>query len=270
MDTRKNNEQIFLKEFILLKLSVSSMGTYDKCPKKYHYRYIEKPEVQAVKWGFTEFGSCAHLILELFHKAILKRHIPKDKYPALMKWAFNKSLKKFDYDLLNELVWTPNGDRKGIAYLKDIMQEYLEKLKEEGMPNVVGVEVPYEFSANEGVKIRGFIDRIDKVDEGVYHVIDYKTSKNERYLDEVQLLVYANAIHRKYPDCEKVIGSYMMLKHGFKEKKWTFDGLDIERCDKLIDNKASLIINEKDWVKKPTMLCTWCDYKNICQDSWTD
>ena len=97
-----------------MKLSVSSMGTYDKCPKKYFYRYIEKPEVEVVKWGFTEFGSCAHLILELFHKTLLKKNIPADKYPALMKWAFKKSIKQFDYDLLNDKVWTPSGDKNGI------------------------------------------------------------------------------------------------------------------------------------------------------------
>lgn len=254
----------------MLKLSVSSIGTYDKCPKKYFYRYIEKPDVKAVKWGFTEFGSCAHLMLELFHKAIMKKYIPRDKYAALMKWSFEKSVKQFDYDLLNELVWTPDGDKNGIQYLREIMQNYLHLISKEGLPNVVGVEIAYEFMVKDGVKIRGFIDRVDKIDDDTYHVVDYKTSKNERYLDEFQLLVYANAIKRIYPDCKNVVGSYMMLKHDFKLKTWNFNDSDIERCDKLIDKSSSLIVSEDNWVKKPSMLCTWCDYKEICQDSWTD
>ena len=54
----------------MLKLSVSSMDTYKTCPKKYHYRYVEKVKVEVKKHTFTEFGSCAHLILELFHQRV--------------------------------------------------------------------------------------------------------------------------------------------------------------------------------------------------------
>mgnify|MGYP001965566134 FL=1 len=104
----------------MLKLSVSSIGTFEKCPKKYHYRYIEKPAVVRNKWDFTEFGSCAHLILELFHKVLLKKHVPPSRYPDLMKWSFNKAIKEFDIDILNGKIWSPDGDKNGIEFLKEI------------------------------------------------------------------------------------------------------------------------------------------------------
>ena len=28
--------------------------------------------------------------------------------------------------------------------------------------------------------------------------------------------------------------------------------------------------NETKWIKNPTMLCNWCDYRQICQDSWSE
>ena len=55
----------------MLKLSASSIGCYTKCPKQYHYRYIEKPDVEAKDWSFLEFGKCAHETLEIFHKVLM-------------------------------------------------------------------------------------------------------------------------------------------------------------------------------------------------------
>lgn len=254
----------------MLKLSVSSIGTFEKCPKKYFYRYIEKPDVEQKKWGFTEFGSCAHLILEIFHKVLLKKHVPVEKYPDLMKWSFNKAIKEFDTDLLREPVWSPDGDIDGISFLKDICQGYLYYIRDSGVPDVVGVEIPYSFDIDEKSMIRGFIDRVDKIDEQTYHVIDYKTSKNERYLDEFQVLVYAEAVSRLYPSAKKIIGSYMMLKHDMKMISWEFNKDDLDRCNKIIKKQSHLIDNETTWIKKPSILCKWCDYKDICQNSWTD
>ena len=60
---------------------MSSIDTYHSCPKKYSYRYIEKPDVPRVKWSFTEFGSCAHRILELFHEYLLDNEVKQDEFP---------------------------------------------------------------------------------------------------------------------------------------------------------------------------------------------
>ena len=87
---------------------------------------------------------------------------------------------------------------------------------------------------------------------------------------EFQLLVYADAIRRKYPDAKVVHGSYMLLKHNCKTKDWKFSSNDFERVTKKILKRADQISTEKRWVKKPTVLCNWCDYKTICQDSWSE
>ena len=51
-----------------IKLSVSSIKTYEDCPKKYWYGYIEKPPIEKKPWVHLEFGSCLHLALEKFHQ----------------------------------------------------------------------------------------------------------------------------------------------------------------------------------------------------------
>jgi len=253
----------------ILKLSVSSIGTFEKCPKNYHYRYIEKPDVERNRWPATEFGSCAHLALELFHKTINKKGVPRSQYSSLMKWSYKKALSEFDFDILNQDLWSPDGDKNGIEYLKEVLQDYLNNIKTNGMPNVIGIEVPYNFYIGDTM-VRGFMDRLDKVSEGEYRVVDYKTSKSKKYLNSFQLLVYSEAIRRMYPDAKIIHGSYMLLKHGCETLDWTFSHSDLDKVVKRVSKSANMIKNETRWVKRPSILCNWCDYKKICQESWAE
>tara|TARA_Y100001958_G_C21245097_1_gene574575 strand:- start:4702 stop:5472 length:771 start_codon:yes stop_codon:yes gene_type:complete len=255
----------------MLKLSVSAIGTFEKCPKKYFFNYIDKPKIIKQKHNFTEFGSCAHQILENFHNFILENpDSSQDDWPLIMKESFISGVKQFDINLLSSETWSPKGMVPGIKLLKDIMQTYLDKIRDEGMPEVVGIETSYLFKINENASIRGYIDRIDRISDGVYRVVDYKTSKSEKYLTNFQLLVYAEAVKRMFSDVKRIEASYMMLKHDCREVVWSFTDIDYKDCNKKLEKRSFEIINEKKWIKKPSMLCQWCDFKSICQDSWSE
>jgi RecB family exonuclease len=244
------------------------METYKKCPKNYHYRYIEKPEIEKIKWGFTEFGSCAHRILELFHERILKEDIPSSRYSILMKECFKAGVKEFDIRILEQHVWMPSGDMPGMLALRKVVQDYLDKIRADGLPNVIANEMGFKFHINEKTLVRGFIDRVDRVAPGEYHVVDYKTSKNKKYLKEFQLLTYAEALRRRYDDVKIVHGSFVMLKHNSETKNYTFNIDDMDRGLANIYKRADFIDTDTTWIKKPTILCRYCDYKPICQDAW--
>jgi len=254
----------------LLKLSVSSMDTHEKCPKKYHYRYIEKPDLPKQEWNFTALGSCAHRILEIFHERIIKECTPEKDYSILMKQCFKAGVKEFDINLLQDFTWMPEGDMSGMLALRIMMQDYLNKIRAEGTPDVIGIELKYSFHINPTTIVRGFIDRVDRVSPGVYRVVDYKTSKNQKYLTEFQLKVYAEALNRVYKDVKVVYGSYLLLKHKCVTKDYTFNHDDLKDCVALVTKKASNIENDKNWIKKPSILCRWCDYMPICQDAWAE
>jgi CRISPR/Cas system-associated exonuclease Cas4 (RecB family) len=241
-----------------------------KCPKKYQYRYIIKPDIPQKKWNFTEFGSCAHRVLELFHERVQKESYSTAEYPKLMKSCFVDAVKEFDMSILEEPVWTKNGDVQGIIYLREVIQTYLNRLKDEPLPNVIGTEMSFNFDINESAAMRGFIDRVDKLDDGIFRVIDYKTSKDPKYLSPFQLLVYAKALRSKFGEVKKVLGSYVLLKHECKTVDYEFTNQDIDECEKTLEKRASFIDTDEIWVKKPTSLCNWCDYKNLCQDGWAD
>jgi CRISPR/Cas system-associated exonuclease Cas4 (RecB family) len=72
-----------------------------------------------------------------------------------------------------------------------------------------------------------------------------------------------------FDDFDKISGSYSLLKHNFKTLDWEFSEDDLNRTKEKIATVGGYIENEERWIKKPSTLCNWCDYKSICQpDSW--
>ena len=99
-------------------------------------------------------------------------------------------------------------------------------------------------------------------------LLTIKLSKSPKYLKPFQLLVYANAIREVYPDVQKVVGSFMLLKHDLKEVEYNFTDFDLDKCmDEVMKNLDSISV-EKNWNKNPTRLCSFCDYKDICFNGW--
>lgn len=243
----------------MIKLSASSIGTYEKCPKQYHYRYIEKPDIPPKDWSFLEFGKCAHRVLELFHEDLMSNFREPDEYRLVMRKSFKQALKEFDFNILKD----------ELPELQEVIQDYLNVIKEHGLPPVISNEMSFNFKIGE-YTVRGFIDRIDKLGPGEYHVVDYKTNKNPKYLTNFQLILYALAIKEKFPDAKLIHGSYVLLKHKSRTKDWTFTEEDYQKAvDKIIKTGHSIDTNDF-WEKKPGILCNWCDYKSICQDNWTE
>lgn len=242
-----------------IKLSVSSIKTYEDCPKKYWYGYIEKPPIEKKPWVHLEFGSCLHLALEKFHQFLIDQPLPSSEYPGLMKKCLESAVKDFNQDLL-----APEAGQ-----MKSVLQSYLNNLKTEGLPNALWVERPFEITIGN-FYLKGFIDRVDLVAPGVYKVVDYKTSKNPAYLEKFQLQVYSMVLKEQLPDVEKITGSYVLLKHDCKTKDWDFSDADLQECREKILKYGNLILSEKVWNKKPSKLCDFCDYKDLCMGSWLE
>lgn len=234
------------------------MGTFEKCPKKYHYHYIEKPDIPKQDWSHLEFGKCAHKVLELFHQDLLINVREPKEYAEVMKNSFREGLKEFNLEIL----------RDELPDLKKTLQSYLNKISSEGLPEVIHNELEFSYKIEEYV-VRGFIDRIDKVGPGHYRIVDYKTNKNPKYLNNFQLLLYAIAVKGKYPDVEKMDGMYILLKHDCKSLPYQFTDEDYIKTIEKIKTIGHSIDTKQEWEKKPSPLCNWCDYQSICQGDWT-
>jgi len=124
-------------------------------------------------------------------------------------------------------------------------------------------EHPFEFVWNNRVIIKGFIDKIDKKEEG-YRTCDYKTSKKtydtNKLATSLQFGIYALGILNEFGKLpEESMYRFILLddKQYALTKGWekrlikALDGI----FDKIDSDNASGI-----WTPKPTPLCHWCNF----------
>lgn len=250
----KELEPKIIQEEPLIKLSASSTKTFEQCPRKYYYTYIEK--LPKKSWAHLKLGTFCHRVLELFHK----------------QWILNKNLNLVD--LIGNCFLTARGEDDFIGMLpdqleeaKEMLQEYLFGVEKRGMPNTLFVEEPFKISVDKFL-LRGFMDRIDIDPDGLFHIVDYKTTKNEKYLDDFQLLVYGMALKSKYPDMDRFRGSYVLLRKGSKLVTNEYSMHDVYKCEKKILDFGIRIEQEQKWEKRPGPLCNWCDFYDTCMGGW--
>jgi ATP-dependent helicase/DNAse subunit B len=242
----------------LLKISASAIKTYEQCPRKYFYNYVERaPRKQ---WDHFDLGNLCHKALEIFHLIYMEEGLKKKKsLNKLMSHSFSQARKSF-----------PKMSNKLVAEAKDLLTDYLKSVQDNGMPVVKGVETAFNLKLGKDVLLRGFLDRLDVMKDARFEIVDYKTTKNEKYLDDFQLLVYGLWLKNEHPDIDSFRGSYILLRHGSKMKSFDFNMRDVDKLEKKLIDYSSKIKGEEEWAPVPSMLCNWCDFKEICpaQKSW--
>jgi CRISPR/Cas system-associated exonuclease Cas4 (RecB family) len=237
----------------LLKLSSSRVDTYKQCPRKYYYRYIAK--IPTKDWPHFALGTYAHLVLELFH-TIWKSQQDIDIRKLMgdcLKTAYEKMKDEVSIEQIQEV--------------KPMLSNYLLKAESEGRPNVVGTEISFLVSLDHQYDLMGFIDRVDIDSDGIFHILDYKTNKNARYMKPSQLNIYGIYLLDKYPEISTFRGSYIMLRLDSKRISFDFTVEDVDKCRKTLISQAQKIMDEERWIRKPQRLCNWCDFSDVC-NSW--
>jgi ATP-dependent helicase/DNAse subunit B len=239
----------------LFKLSVSKAKTFDDCKAKYRFAYIEK--LPRIDRDFHVFGKFLHQVLENFHSALIKDPSKKDSWELALSDAWDAALHEYQ----------PTLTQSQIVEAKSIIAEYVAILKEDGLPDVIAVEQPFWVSLNDRVLLNGFIDRVQRDSDGLIHVIDYKTTKDPKYLNDFfQLLTYAYTLMLEDPDLKRIRASFVLLRHDFMYKTQEYSREEVMSYvgEKFI-KYADSIDAEKVWRPSPQFLCKYCDYLEHCQ-----
>jgi putative RecB family exonuclease len=134
-------------------------------------------------------------------------------------------------------------------------------------------EVPLQIGAEKHL-LTGKIDRVDKNENGLLEVIDYKTSKKmpsqEAVDKDLQLAVYHLGVANRWPtlinEGRPLKTSLYFLKHGEKlSSTRTSENLD-ETKDSI--TKDFEIINKayknNSFSATPNPLCDWCEFQRHC------
>ena len=120
--------------------------------------------------------------------------------------------------------------------------------------------------------LAGIIDRIDKIGDGEYEIIDYKTNRKlpsqEAADQNLQMSLYHMALTRRWPSIspDKIKLSLYFLKHDEKiSSKRTADDLSATRNSVLKTiRQISQSQAQNNFPTVVSALCDWCPYKPIC------
>ena len=144
---------------LTLKVSVSSLDTYESCPRKYKFQQIDK--LPRKTWEHLDVGNYVHEVLEKLHKEL---NADASQQPeALLKQIAKDTWAKFGAKI------SAAGQEKS----KGLLKSYLSYVSAEGWPEVLATEDRFSIDITPNLVIRGVVDRIDRI-EGGYQILDYK------------------------------------------------------------------------------------------------
>lgn len=184
-----------------LELSASRLTLYDDCPLRYFYRYVVG--VQGPGGVAASMGTVVHAALAVFLNPTQHTQTSdsdeaggagRRTWPAL--------------EAIGQRLWEDEGWGATIAPYQPMREqarrdvftmlqswwdtESSSAATAGAWPDVVAVEYPFDIEVG-GHRVRGYIDRIDRVDGGLA-IVDYKTGAHvmppEEAADDLQLATY--------------------------------------------------------------------------------
>jgi putative RecB family exonuclease len=130
-------------------------------------------------------------------------------------------------------------------------------------------EVLVETSLPSGVRLKGFVDRLDRAPDGRLRVVDYKTGKSPREEFEgkalFQLRFYALVLWRSTGVLPTQLRLYYLADREVLD--YTPDEADLRSLERQVEALGTAIGKAResgDWRHKTSRLCDWCSFQSLC------
>ncbi len=242
--------------------SPSRISTFEKCPLKFKYRYVDK--IKPLRGNIEAFmGSRVHETLEKLYKDKMFHKVCEIE--ELIEFYNQRWEKEMDDSIfvVKEEYSPENYREMGEEYIRNYYKAYKPFDGEKTIALEKTVLLPLE-----GYTIKGIIDRLSEKN-GIYEIHDYKTSMTLPTLEEIrkdrQLALYALAVKNMYgnPDTE-LIWHYVAFNKELRLKK---DDDELQKVrestlDKILEIERA--IDEGDFKPRESALCPYCEYQHLC------
>ncbi|MFG2286286.1 RecB family exonuclease [Streptomyces sp. NPDC048595] len=249
-------------------LSPSRAGDFMQCPLLYRFRVIdklpEKPSAAATR------GTVVHAVLErLFDAPAAERTAAGAR--AMVPGEWERLLAKRP-ELAELFADDPEGERlAGWLSEAEALVERWFSLEDPTRLEPADRELYVETVLDSGLRLRGFIDRVDVAPTGEVRIVDYKTGKAPRpqYAEGAlfQMKFYALVVWR----LRGVVPRRLQLVYLGSGDVLTYDPSEadlrgVERKLLALWEAIRLATETGDWRPRPTKLCGWCDHQAHCPE----
>lgn len=244
--------------------SHSRLSTYQQCPLKFKFAYIDQIETEIGESVEMFLGSRVHEALDKLYTDLQFQKIIT--LPELLHFYNDGWQKNWNPKILivrDE--YEPENYRKmGEKYLTDYYNRFHPFHQSRTIDLETEATVPLDDEGKHTIHVR--IDRL-ALDQGIYEIHDYKTSTTlatqEQANSDRQLAIYAYGVKRLYPDAERIrlIWHYLAFDKDMISER-TEDQLEALRQDIL--NLIKEIESAIDYPAKESPLCKWCEFQPLC------
>ena len=254
-----------LPEAVFGSLSPSRAADFKSCPLLYRFRTIDRipeaPSPAAVR------GTVVHAVLErLFDLPRAERTLPAAR--ALLPAVWQQLLEQ---EPGVAALFADDGDGTRFAQWLDSAAQLLD--------NYFGLEDParLEPAAREqlvevvvdGLRLRGYVDRLDVNAAGDIRVVDYKTGATPREAFEAkalfQMKFYALVLWRTRGVVPRQLR--LMYLADADTLSYTPDAQELLRFERTLRAIWAAIeqaTRTGDFRPSPSRLCAWCDHQALC------
>ncbi|MCU4296977.1 PD-(D/E)XK nuclease family protein [Brevibacterium permense] len=247
----------------LTSLSPSRANDFIQCPLKFRFRSIDKLPEPPSQAAFR--GTVVHSVLEkLFTAPAAERTAELAQTMLMPAW---EELVEKDPDVLEIF----EGESEKETFFTSARRlidsyfvlEYPEHLEPEETEKFVRTTL------DNGLELRGFIDRVDVAPGGERRLVDYKTGKQPKpqYGREAkfQMGFYALVVYRLSGELVHTLQLMYLGSRSVLKSHPTM--AEVEQTQFEIDAiwKDIIASAESDrWRPKKSPLCNWCTFKPLC------
>jgi putative RecB family exonuclease len=245
-------------------LSPSRALDFKTCALLYRFRVIdgltEPPSLDAAR------GTVVHGILERLFDLPAPARTPAAA-DGLVEPQWRELLAADE-----ELATLVDGDADGLVALLESTRALLASyftLEDPRRLEPADREVLVETTLPSGVRLKGFVDRLDRAGDGRVRVVDYKTGKSPREEFEgkalFQLRFYALVLWRSTGVLPTMLRLYYLADREVLD--YHPDEGDLLALERQIDAIAAAIGKARetgDWRHKQSKLCDWCSFQALC------
>jgi len=245
--------------------SHSKLKTFEQCPRKFKFKYIEKitPEIEgAIE---SHLGKVVHNTLEWVYKQAKEKKVLTIEQ-IIQYYAENwQENYKPEIPIIKTEFTQADYFNKGVQFLVDYYNKYTPF-----QDGTIECEkkVLIELDSDGEYKIQGFIDRVVyNLETQQYEIHDYKTANYLPSQDDIdndrQLALYGIAIKELFGYDKEII----LIWHYLAHNKKIISQRNNEQLQQLKTETIAQIKQIEATTKFPhyiSKLCDWCEYKDIC------
>ena len=248
-----------------LALSASDLELYRTCPLKYKFaRVFAIPEEPTIN---QRFGILIHRVLERFHAEELEADRPEGAGDEGERTGLERLLRLFEAGWYRAGFGSSDDELQFRDRAVAALTRYWER-HTHSAASPVWLERGFAFELGPH-QLRGRIDRVDRLPDGGYELIDYKTGEPKKgaaeLAEDLQLALYRLGAKEAWK-VEAEGGSYWYVLADEKVPVPSAPD-DRERVERTVLQVAEGIEGQ-DFEPRPSYeVCSWCDYRLICPAS---